>query len=360
MTDDALPFLLALQSINGIGTVKLRKLIDYFQNPEAAWQARAGELTAAGFSSLDTEKIIHGRKQINPQQLFEQILRQNLKIVSLFDSDYPQNLVQIYDPPIVLFYRGNLPKNEQPSIAIVGTRKVTGYGRLVTEKFATELAAAGLTIISGLARGVDSIAHQSTLKAQGRTLAVLGGGLNQLYPPENQNLANQIIDSGGAVISEYFPDVLPNPGHFPARNRIIAGLSQAVLVTEADINSGSLITARQALEMGREIFAIPGPITSQLSLGTAELIKNGATLVTDPAEIPTALHIEPQTSNFQPPVLSSTDQQILSLLQNDTLHIDQICRQLKQPSSQTSAALMKLEIKGVVKNLGGGNYISIH
>ena len=250
---------------------------------------------------------------------------------------------------------------DNKAIAIVGTRKVTGYGRIVTEKFATDLSQAGLTIVSGLARGADAIAHKSAIKSSGRTIAVLGGGLNKVFPPENIRLASQIADGFGAVLSEFPPDNPSLPGNFPARNRIISGLSLATLVTEAASNSGSLITARLALEQGREVFAVPGPVTSSFSRGPYELIKEGARIVMEAQEILEELGIsenrfvELKTNSLEN--MSDQEKSIISLLENEGKHIDEICRQLNLPAGAVSGTLLKLEIAGVVRSLGNGNYI---
>ncbi len=245
----------------------------------------------------------------------------------------------------------------------MGTRKVSGYGRLVTEKLVSELVEAGLTIVSGLARGVDSVAHQTAVKEKGRTLAVLGGGLNHIFPPENTRLAEEIAKGFGAVLSEFPPDSPSLPGNFPARNRIISGLSRAVLVTEAAEDSGSLITARDALEQGRDVFAVPGPITSELSKGPLTLIKQGALLVTSADEILEELGlgkiINPRLQMTNSIVLSEAEQKIVDCLAPESKHVDEICRELKISAATVSAALIKMEISGLVKNLGAGVFIKI-
>ncbi len=251
-----------------------------------------------------------------------------------------------------------MPKDEH-AIGVVGTRKITGYGKTVTEEFTKGLVEANFTIVSGLARGVDTVAHNTALSTQGRTLAILGGGLNHIFPPENTNLAKTIEDGFGAVISEFPPDYPSLPGNFPARNRIIAGLSKAVLVTEATEDSGSLITANLSLEYGRDVFAIPGPITSSLSKGPANLIKQGASLAFEVSDILQALGVEnsPRAPKVEPSNLSETERTILKCLENENKHIDEICRELNIKAAQVSAGLVKMEILGLVKSLGGGNYL---
>ncbi len=255
-----IPYLLALHSIDGLGPIRLKAILDYFKDPKLAWEAQ-------------DKKI---KSKLEPQEYAKSIKDAGISWITLFDDSYPKLLKQIYDPPVVLYYKGEILPQDENAIAIVGTRRMTGYGKAITDQFTQLLVGYGLTIVSGLARGVDSEAHLAALKSGGRTIAVLGGGLNQIYPPENKNLAEKIIAGFGAIISEFLPNALSQPGNFPARNRIISGLSKAVLVTEASEDSGSLITARLALEQGREVFAVPGPITSKLSKGPIDLIKEGA------------------------------------------------------------------------------------
>lgn len=262
-------YLLALHSINGLGPIKLKEILDRFKDPKLAWEAQSKET----------------RKNLEPESYAEAIKDQGIEWFTIYDEDYPLSLKEIYDPPVVLYYKGEITAQDQSAIAVVGTRRMTGYGKAVTEQFAKDLVARGLTIVSGLARGVDSEAHWTALRTGGRTIAVLGGGLNKIYPPENRNLAEEIVKGHGALVSEFPPNNPSLPGNFPARNRIISGLAKAVLVTEAAEDSGSLITARFALEQGREVFAVPGPITSSLSKGPIDLIKAGARLVTNADEI---------------------------------------------------------------------------
>src|SRR3989344_6185816 len=259
-------YLLALHSVDGLGPIRLKALIDFYKDPKLAWEAEAKELKEIGIPQNVLEKLSEKRRTLDPNTNLENIQKMGIKWVSVFDETYPEALKQIYDPPIILYYKGDILPQDSFSIAIVGTRKMTGYGKLVTEKFTSHLVKSGFTVVSGLDRGVDSTAHLTAMEVDGRTLAVLGGGLNHIYPPENIGLVTKIIGGKGAVMSEYPPDVPSLPGNFPSRNRIISGLSKAVLVTEADIDSGSLITARVAIEQGREVFAVPGPITSSLSM----------------------------------------------------------------------------------------------
>ncbi|MBI2020791.1 DNA-protecting protein DprA [Candidatus Daviesbacteria bacterium] len=355
-----IPYLLALHSIDGLGPIRLKALIEYFKDPKLAWEADLKQIREIGIPQSTVELLVETRKKLDPEKYAQSISNSGIKWLTIFDEEYPKLLKEIYDPPIVLYYKGEILPKDDKAIAIVGTRKMTGYGKAVTEQFTQGLVDGGLTIVSGLARGVDSLAHQTVLKEDGRTIAVLGGGLNYIFPPENTELANKISQGFGAIISEFPPNYPSLAGNFPARNRIISGLSLAVLVTEAAEDSGSLITARLALEQGREVFAVPGPITSTLSKGPIDLIKEGAKVVTDPQEILDDLGISQgvrvKVKGESELELSDDEKKILDYLENETRHIDEVCRSLNLSAAQVSASLVKMEIKGIVRNLGNGIY----
>lgn len=362
-------YLLALHSIDGLGPMRLKALVDYFKDPKLIWESDIREIRVIGGIPQSTiELFAETRKKLNPEEYLEQIEKAGIKWMSIFDSEYPKLLKQIYDPPIVFYYIGEFKPGDERALAVVGTRKITGYGKMVTEKFVQQLSALGFVIVSGLARGVDSCAHRSALDNKGRTIAVLGGGLsadrhglNKIFPSENTKLAEEIASGFGVIISEFPLDYPSIAGNFPARNRIISGLSIGVLVTEAASDSGSLITARLALEQGRDVFAVPGPITSDLSRGPADLIKEGARLVMDPEEILEELGLDQvQISKFKIQnlrELEEDEKKILNLLENEQKHIDDIGRSLGLAAAKISAALLKMEITGLVRNLGGGTYI---
>lgn len=349
---------MALHSVNGLGPVRLKALLDYFKDPKTVWQAEEKEFLQIGIPKNTVELLISTRKKLDPEDYQKYIEKSGISWLTIFDQDYPKLLKEIYDPPTVLYYKGEILPEDGKALGVVGTRKVSGYGRLVTEKLVAELAGAGVTIVSGLAWGVDSVAHQTAVREKGRTLAVLGGGLNNIFPPENTQLAEKIADGFGAVLSEFPPDSPSLPGNFPARNRIISGLSRAVLVTEAAEDSGSLITAKCALEQGRDVFAVPGPITSELSRGPLVLIKEGALLVTSADEILQELGMDkiPNSKSriLNNAALGETEQKIVDFLANGSKHVDEVCRELKIPGAVASASLVKMEILGVVKNLGSG------
>ncbi|MFH0936696.1 MAG: DNA-processing protein DprA [Candidatus Daviesbacteria bacterium] len=358
-----IPFLLALHSINGLGPIRLKAVLDYFGDPKLAWEADPREFLKISIPENVVNLFSETRKKLDPEKYLESIQKSGISWLTIFDEEYPKLLKEIYDPPTVLYFKGEIKKTDEKAIAVVGTRKMTGYGKLVTEKLASELANLGITVVSGLARGVDSTAHKAVVEAGGRTLAVLGGGLNNIFPPENIDLAKKITQGFGAVFSEFPPDHPSLPGNFPARNRIISGLSLAVLVTEAAEDSGSLITARCALEQGRDVFAVPGPITSDLSKGPSILIKQGAKLITEAEEILEELGIEKRqvasVMSRENLKLSEIEEKILECLENENQHIDEICRKLSISAASVSAALVKMEIHSLVKNLGGGNYVKI-
>ncbi len=363
-------YLLLLHLVNGLGPVRLKNLLDAFDNnPKRIWETNTKDIKALKETHGVTipENVLvsleNARKALVLSQVLEDLDKDNIKFVTLFDENYPRLLKEIYDPPIILYYKGEFQKRDEKAIGVVGTRKITGYGKLVTEKFTRYLVGAGFTIISGLARGVDTIAHQTAVEGGCRTIAVLGGGLKKIYPPENIRLAEKIWRGQGAVVSEFPPDFESLPGNFPARNRIISGLSKAILVTEAASDSGSLITARVALEQNRDVYAVPGPVTSDLSRGPADLIKEGARLVFEAQDILDDLGVtriendELRIKNYDG--LSDQEVQVLGCLENENKHIDEIVRELNLNAALASGTLLKMEIQGLVRNLGGGVYCRI-
>lgn len=358
-------YLLVLHRINGLGPIRLKAILDYFQDPQIAWEADPKEMLQIGIPRNIVELLVETRKKLDPEKYLESIKKAEVKWVTIFDENYPKILKEIYDPPIILYYKGEILPADERAIAVVGTRKISGYGKLVTEKLTKELVESEITIISGLARGVDTQAHKTAIETGGRTLAVLGGGLKHVFPPENVSLADKIAYGFGAVLSEFPPDHPSLPGNFPARNRIIAGLSRAVLVTEAAEDSGSLITARLALEQGKDIFAIPGPITSDLSKGPLNLIKQGAKLVASGEEILEELGWDKDEGRKikgegeKGIELTEEEKKVLESLQNENKHIDEMCKELNFSAAIVSASLVKMEIQGLVKNLGGGFYTKI-
>lgn len=354
---DDLPYLLALHAVEGFGPARLIKTINYFQSAKNAWNAKTSELKNLGLPDDVLQKLESHKKICYPVKYLESIQKSGIKILTVFGQNYPVVLRQIPNPPVVVYYKGDILEADKDALAVVGSRKVSSYGKMVTEQFVSQLAG-GFTIVSGLARGVDAIAHKTAIEAGGRTIAILGGGLNRLFPAENAALSHT-ISQNGAVVSEFPPNYPPYPGNFPLRNRIIAALSLGVLVTEAGVDSGSMITANYAAEYGREVFAVPGPVTSYLSIGPAQLIQKGAHLVTGPSEILDILGRKPIGLPKNDIPLSDFETRLMDCLSHGSKHIDEVCRELRKPLAQVSAALVKMEIHGIVTNLGGGVFAKV-
>lgn len=355
MTQNA--YLVALQLIDGLGPGRIKMLLDFYQTPQAVWESPQEELLEFKLPQQIVKNIENTRQETNPQTEFQRIIDQGIQVVSIHDPEYPSSLKEIYHPPVVLYIVGKLPSVEL-AIGVVGTRKISGYGKAVTHSLTAGLVEKGFCIISGLARGVDTVAHQTAIEYKGKTVAVLGGGLNQIFPAENIQLAKKIAHEHGAVISEYHPDAPSLPGNFPARNRIIAGLSQAVLVTEATKDSGSLITAKVALDQGKIVYAVPGPITTLQSEGPHELIRDGATLVRRIEDIlPDFGHIGENKPNRSIESLSTLEYQIITQLAKEKAHLDELTRLLGQPSAKIASSLLKLEIAGFIFNEGNGVFV---
>ncbi len=276
----------AFNCIDGIGPIAFKKLLVHFKSLKDAWSADLIEFSRAGLSRSVIEQIKKQRPKINPDLEMEKLSRENIDLITVFDKNYPQLLKEIYAPPAMLYIRGQFKPKDKFSLGIVGPRKLSPYGKQITPLITAELSQSGLTIVSGLAKGIDTLAHQATIKSKGRTIAVLGSGLDKrsIYPYQNKHLAEE-VSQNGALISEYPIGTRPLAQNFPQRNRIISGLSLGILVIEAGEKSGSLITARDALEQNREVFAIPGSILSQNSTGSNNLIKMGAKLVSQANDI---------------------------------------------------------------------------
>jgi DNA processing protein len=297
-------FLVAFASVPGIGAARLRLLLKYFGSAENAWNSKEEELLKTGLPKDTVSELVEQQKKIKPHEYVSEIQKRGIQVVTIFDSDYPERLRNIPDPPNVLFIKSNLTVSQfndltkRKIIGIVGTRKMTSYGKEITEKLTTQLAQNGFTIVSGMALGVDGVAHGTAINHHAPTIAVLGAGVEIVYPREHKDLYQNIFDRGGAIVSEVAPEKMVGRGIFPARNRIVSGLSEAVLVTEGAIDSGSLITARCALDQGREVFAVPGPIICVMDEGKNYLLKQGAKLVTDVSDILETLGYEANvTSN---------------------------------------------------------------
>lgn len=359
----------AFAAFPGVGPLRFKLLIDYFGSAEKAWAASEKTFLEIGLGNKLTRKLVDFRKTFNAESYVEELLQQEIKIFTRIDPEFPVKLKEIPDPPIALFVKGKLSDEKLPHVGVVGTRKPTTYGKDITTKLTRDLALSGCVIVSGMARGVDGIAHRAALEVGAPTVAVLGCGVDIIYPPEHKDLYRDIIEKGGAIVSEVPPGHTVLKGLFPARNRIISGLSLGVLVTEGAEDSGSLITARYAAEQGREVFAVPGPITSYLSAGPTKLIKSGAKLVTEVEDILGELKINPKSqilnskqiqiskSKFQNGEIPQEAAKIFSLLSaNGEMHYDEIIRESGLATATVGAILTQLELAGIIRGLGNGKY----
>lgn len=354
-----LKYWVGFNRIPGIGRAKFSQLEGYFGDLERAWNASAAELKAAGLDSKSIEAIVVSRPDISPDAEIERLERNQIKALTRNDPAFPARLKEIYDVPPVLYVRGNITPEDEWTIAVVGTRRATIYGREVTERLVTELVRNRITVVSGLARGIDSIAHRTALEAGGRTIAVFACGLDIVYPPENVKMAQAIIEQG-ALVSEYPLGTRPQKEHFPLRNRIMSGISLGVLVIEGDVDSGAMITAKWALEQNREVFAVPGSILSPTSTGTNRLIKEGAKLVNDVQDILEELNLTmiPRQMEMRELVPENeTESLIIKYLSHEPVHIDEVCRSSCLPIATVSSTLAMMELKGIVRQTGGMNYI---
>lgn len=358
-------FLNAFNRIVPGGTQTFEKLKNHFGDFEKAWSANGQSLLCLGLSKEISARIIAEREKIDPDKEWEKLENENIKILLREDSDYPDALKEIPQAPFVLYVRGALPSKIDVAISIVGSRKYTAYGKQSCEKIVTGLASYGVTVISGLALGIDAIAHKATLDAGGKTIAILGTGIDDksIYPAQNFQLAKDIIKNNGALISEFAPGTPALPYHFPMRNRIISGLSKGVVIIEASEKSGSLITANLALEQNKDVFAVPGPIHSESSKGTNNLIKQGAKLTTSADDI--LEEIAPQILNDQTakiqgvmclPDLSEEENHLLKIISNGEEELDQILKTANIPANRFNSILTMLEIKGIIKNQNGKIY----
>jgi len=352
---------IGINLVKGIGAVRLRALLEFFGDAKSAWDATPAELGAAGLSKKIVERFTDTRNKVDLDKLWDEIAEKDIRVMTWNDADYPARLREIAQPPPILYLRGDFIEEDAWAVAIVGTRRVTSYGRQVTEEVASFLAQNGVTIVSGLARGVDGIAHQAALKAGGRTLAILGSGVNRIYPPEHRTLAEQITQSG-AVISDYAPDTPPEGSNFPPRNRIISGLSMATIIIEAAETSGALITANFALEQGREIFALPGNIFAPQSKGPNKLIQKGAHPLLSPRDILEVLDLtrinQHQSAQRTLPT-DATEAQLLNSLTHEPIHVDEIRAKTGLAVEKVSSTLVMMELKGMVRHVGGMNYVTV-
>lgn len=359
--------LINLSAISGVGATRIRALIAHFKSIEDIFNASLKRLATVDGVDFKIAKSIKDYADFDyGKQQVDRAKQQGVEIIDFWDDRYPENLKKIYDPPAFIFMKGTLVKQDKFAISIVGTRLPSSYGKLIGEKIAKELAQKGLVIISGLARGIDTICHWAALQSGGRTIAVMGSGLDHIYPGENKKLTEKIVEQG-ALISEFPMGTKPDAVNFPRRNRIIAGIALGTIVVEAGLKSGALLTANYALEQNREIFAVPGNINSPKSLGTNQIIKDGAKLITNANDV--LIELEPQLKHFLkedearskelPQDLTELEKILLNALSNEPIHIDKLANVIGKSTAETLSALLPLEFKDLVKQLPGKLFVRV-
>jgi len=357
--------LLQLSAVPGIGSSRLRALVGHFRSAVAVLKASAKAVSFVPGIDLGTAERIGSRlgEEFAKRQM-ERLQKSGIRLLTFWDTDYPASLKEIYDPPAFLFVNGRMESVDECSVAIVGTRQPSNYGKLVAEKLSVQLATRGITIVSGLAYGIDTVAHQNTVRSGGRTIAVLGSGVDRIYPSENEKLAH-LISEHGAVVSEFPMGSGPDRANFPRRNRLIGGMSLGVIVVEAGEKSGALITASMALDQNREVFAVPGNIDSKKSIGCNALIKEGAQVVTDVEDVLNVLSPKLGQLETTPdktreiPDLTESEQVVFSSLSNQARHIDDLAKELNLSTSKLLSVLLNLELKNIVKQNPGKLFVRL-
>ena len=352
----------ALHRIHRLGSVRFGILERAFPDLRDAWRASEGDLVAGGLDARTAQAIVRARAEGDPDSEIDRLEASGTQAFARVDPAYPSRLREIDDAPPVLYVRGTLMPDDDYGVAVVGTRRATAYGRQATAELSRGLAAAGVTIVSGLARGVDTIAHRTALDTGGRTIAVLANGLDTIYPPENRRLAEEITEHG-AIVSDYPLGTKPRADFFPRRNRILSGLSLGTLVIEGDVKSGAMITAKFATEQNRDVFAVPGSIFSPQSRGPLSLIRDGAMPVSGAQDILEALNLARLGAQLDfgraaPPV-SDEERTLMSVLTREPQHIDEVARQTGLAAAMVSGTLALLELKGLVRDVGGLNFVRV-
>lgn len=356
---DSLAYWIGFNKVRGIGPARLRALLDTFGDVESAWHASADALREVGLDRRSLASLVDARRELDLTAELAKVERLGVETLTWDDPRYPPRLLNIYDPPPVLYTRGDLRPDDDWSVAMVGTRRASAYGKEAARVIAEDLARAGVTIVSGLARGIDAQVHRAALDARGRTIAVLGSGVDIIYPWENSKLAEEIV-SRGALISEYALGTQPEASNFPPRNRIISGLSRGVVVVEAGDQSGALITADFAADQGRDVFAVPGSIFHRGSQGTNRLIRDGATPVMSANDILEALNLTAVPQQVEAQMLFPTDATeglLLDQLAEDPTHVDEVSRAAGLPIATVTSTLALMELKGLVRQVGGMAYV---
>lgn len=351
-------FYVALSMVPDMGPGRMHRLLRHFGTMSAAWHAAPASWRSAGLEPAVAAALERARGEIDPARELDRLAKADVSVLTWADAAFPPLLRQVPSPPICLYVRGALETRDELAVAIVGTRNATAYGRSVTRRLAGDLAANGVTVVSGLARGIDAAAHRAALEVGGRTLAVFGCGLNVIYPPEHRRLANEVA-AQGALISEYPLDRQPAAEQFPVRNRLISGLSLGVVITESRERSGALITAEFAGQQGRDVFAVPGSILHQSSAGPHRLIQDGAKLVMGVEDILSELNIhlagrQAELTSAIP--MSLEEERIYAQLDGDPVHVDEISARTDIPVQQVSSLLALMEVRGLVSTVGPLTY----
>jgi DNA processing protein len=358
LTSD-LRYWLGFNLVAGIGPVRVQALLDTFSDLSVAWHASPAQLRDAGLDRRSLDNLLKARATLSLDRELEKVQRAGAQLLTWDDEAYPNHLRNIYDPPPLLYVRGELRPEDDWAVAVVGTRRATVYGKEATRQLAGGLSRSGITIVSGLARGIDAQAHRAALDAGGRTIAVLGCGVDVIYPPEHRNLAAEIIQHG-AMVSEYALGTRPEARNFPPRNRIISGLSLGTVVVEAGARSGALITADFAAEQGRDVFAVPGNIFQRGSKGCNRLIREGAIPALSVGGVLEELNltmVEQQAEVRAVVPATKMESRLLDHLSSEPMHADELCRAVNLPIAQISSTLALMELKGMVRQVGGMNYV---
>ncbi len=357
-----LKYWLGFNFVSGIGPAKIQALLGAFGTLEQAWRSSDGQLRDLGFDLRAIQSFDEVRRTFDLDRYVQQVEASGAKVLTWETPDYPELLREIPAAPPLIFVRGQMEPVDRWAVAVVGTRRLTAYGRQVTRDLVAGLAQNGITVVSGLARGIDGVAHRTALNEGGRTIAVMASGIDKIYPPEHRDLAHEIVAGRGAIITDYPFGAEPESNHFPARNRLISGLSLGVVVIEAGEKSGALITTRFALEQNREVFAVPGNINSPVSIGTNRLIQQGGKLVMRVEDILEELNLKMVADQAIAQVLlpeSAEEAALISQLSSQPLHVDDLGRLTGMPSSLVSSTLTMMELKGMVQQVGGMKYVRL-
>jgi DNA processing protein len=357
---------IALNMLRLMGPVRLRKLLEVFGSPKNVLTAKRDQLRRVeGIGPDVAEEIVNWETKVDLAAELTRIREFGARVITMESPEYSRPLREIHAPPIVLYVWGEIEERDHHAIGVIGSRRTTHYGSESAKKLAYQLAYAGLTVVSGLARGIDTAAHQGALAAKGRTIAIIGSGLSKLYPPENAALADKIRSGNGAIVSEFSMEIEPDRQTFPMRNRIISGWSQGILVVEAGLNSGALITASQAIEQGRSVYAVPGHINAPSAMGSNRLIQQGAKLVMDASDILDDLQVlmpeaKPTAVAARPlPALSDSERSVYDAIESSETAIDAIAAKCNLPTAAISSTLLRLELKRLVKQLPGKYFVKL-